>query len=191
MGITRRQFLFSIPAAGAGFILPSFFNKAVDVLAKTGEPLIIPPRKVAQELYAIGVSDGEYQLTLGDPWRNPPTMSMREYIEDYSGLDVETYIAEFIGEDEEVDLDDEADIMLFFDSWVRSESPTAEAYFYLEGLDLGSELASSGGMGEILFIDGSCPGNDYMAVHAADALSLSLLQERLNKLDTGIHIRMA
>ena len=36
MSITRRQFLFSILAAGAGFILTSFFDKAVDVLAETG-----------------------------------------------------------------------------------------------------------------------------------------------------------
>ena len=71
MGITRRQFLFSIPAAGAGFILPSFFNKAVDVLAGTGEPLIIPPEECVTELLAVDHGSGKFQLNFGDSWEGP------------------------------------------------------------------------------------------------------------------------
>ena len=191
MGITRRQFLFSVPAAGAGFILPSFFDKAVDVLARTGEPLIIPPGEMVTELIAVDHGTGEYQLNLGDPWEGPPRMTLREYIEDYQGYDLEEYVAEVYGDDEEVDLDAEVDEMLVIDTWARSESPNVLAYHLLDGLDLGPELSGTNAVGEIHFIDGSCPGNDYLGVHAADALSLSLLQLRFNQLDTGIQIRMA
>ena len=41
---------------------------------------------------------------------------------------------------------------------------------------------------EIQFIGGSCPGNDYLRAHAPGQLDLSLLQKRLNDLDTGIRI---
>jgi hypothetical protein len=191
MGITRRQFLFSIPAAGAGLILPSFFDKAVDVLARSGEPLIVPPGNVQTELYAVDEGYGEFQLNLGDPWQGPPQISLREYINDYSGMNVDEYIAEVYGEDAEVDLDEPVDVMLVIDTWARSESPNALAYHLLGGLDLGPDLSGLNAVGEIRFIDGSCPGNDYLGVHAADAISLSLLQLRLNQLDTGILIRMA
>ena len=75
MSITRRQFLFSIPAAGAGFILPSFFDKAVNVLAQTGEPLIIPPEDCVTELLAVDHGDGEFQMNIGDPREGPPRMN--------------------------------------------------------------------------------------------------------------------
>ena len=71
MGITRRQFLFSIPAAGAGFIIPSFFDKAVDVLARIGEPLIIPPEMCVTELLAADYGSGEFQLNPCDSLEGP------------------------------------------------------------------------------------------------------------------------
>ena len=77
------------------------------------------------------------------------------------------------------------------DAWSYRNSPNARAYHLLNGLDLGSELRASNGAGELRFIDGACPGIDYLGVHAADELSLSLLQHRLNQLETGIHIRLA
>jgi hypothetical protein len=188
MGITRRQFLFSIPAAGAGFILPSFLDKAVEVLAKTGEPLIIPPEKIVTELLAVDHGSGEFQLNVGDPWAGPPNMTLREYIDRYQGCDVEEYVAEYFDPDEEVDLDADVDEWVVMDSWAATDSPNVIAYSMLDGLDLGPELDGSGAVGELRFINGCCPGNDYMGVHAADALTLSLLQQRLNQLNTGIHI---
>jgi len=188
MGITRRQFLFSIPAAGAGFILPSFFDMAVDVLAKTGEPLLIPPEKCLTELFAIDRGSGDYQLNIGDPWEEPPCLTLREYIDRYYGCDVEEYVADCCDEGESVDLNAAVDEWVVMDAWARSDSPNALAYPRLYGLDLGPELAATGAAGELQFIDGPCPGNDYLGVHAADALTLSLLQQRLNQLRTGIHI---
>ena len=85
-------------------------------------------------------------------------------------------------------MDAPADIMSYIDSWSRHESPTAIAYNYLESLDLGPILNEPGGVGEIYFIDGECPGNDYLGVNVPDDLSLSLLQERLNQLNQGVRI---
>ena len=61
----------------------------------------------------------------------------------------------------------------------------------LEGLDLGSDLEGEKAVGETRFIDGPMPGNDYLGVEAADQVSVSLLQKRLNELNTGIRIVMA
>ena len=188
MGITRRQFLFSIPAAGAGFILPSFFDRAVDVLARTGEPLLVPPGECITELLAVDHGSGEYQLNIGDPREGPPRLTLREYIDRYYGCDVEAYAADCCDEGESVDPDSEVDEWVVMDAWARWESPNALAYHRLYGLDPGPELDAPGAAGELHFIDGPCPGNDYLGVHAVDALTLSLLQQRLNQLGTGIHV---
>ena len=95
MGISRRQFLLSTSAAGAGFILPSYFDKAVDVLAQTGEPLIIPPEECLTELIAVDQGFGEFQLNIGDPWEDPPRMTLREFIDRYFESDVDAYIVAF------------------------------------------------------------------------------------------------
>jgi hypothetical protein len=42
--------------------------------------------------------------------------------------------------------------------------------------------------GEIEFINGACPGNDYLGAHAPSQLDLALLQRRLNDLHSGIYI---
>jgi hypothetical protein len=191
MGISRRQFLLSIPAAGAGFILPSYFDKAVDVLAQTGEPLIIPPEECLTELIAVDQGFGEFQLNVGDPWKEPPRMTLREFIGRYYESDVDSYVVENCDGEEELDLDAEVDPLRVMETWALTDSPNALAFGLLYGLDLGADLHGPGAVGELQFIDGPCPGNDYIGVHATDALTLSLLQERLNQLNTGIHIRVA
>jgi hypothetical protein len=157
MGITRRQFLFSIPAVGAGFILPSFFDKDVDVLARTGEPLIIPPENRVTEMLAVDLGSGGFQLNIGGPWEGPPRMTLREYVEKYQGDDPD-YVVENYGDDAEVDLDAEADEWDVFDAWAYKDSPNARAYHLLDGLDLGPGPSASNGVGELRFIDGACPG---------------------------------
>ena len=191
MGITRRQFLFSIPAAGAGFILPTYFDKAVDVLAQTGEPLIIPPEECLTELIAVDQGFGEFQLNVGDPWKGPPRMTLREFIDRYCESDVDTYVAGYSDGEEELDLDAEMPPETVMETWAATDSPNALAFGLLYDLDLGTDLHGPGTVGELQFIDGPCPGNDYIGVHATDTLTLSLLQERLNQLNTGIHIRIS
>jgi len=43
-------------------------------------------------------------------------------------------------------------------------------------------------VGGLEFIQGPYPGNNHTAVYAKDRITLSLLQKRLNDLDTGIRI---
>ena len=77
------------------------------------------------------------------------------------------------------------------DFWCRTDSPNARAYRLLEKLDLGPNLTGKDAVGEINFIDGPCPGNDYLGVEAPTQLDISLLQKRLNDLNTGIRITIA
>ena len=75
--------------------------------------------------------------------------------------------------------------------WLRTDSPNANAYYLLEHLDIGPDLTGANGeLGGIHFIDGECPSYDYLGVRCEDELSVSLLQARLNELDTGLAVRV-
>ena len=78
-----------------------------------------------------------------------------------------------------------------WNSWARCDSLNARAYRLLENLDLGSTLEGPNAVGELRFIDGACAGNDYLGVEAADEISISLLQKRLNDLGEGVRITMS
>jgi hypothetical protein len=52
----------------------------------------------------------------------------------------------------------------------------ARAYRLLESLDLGPEFSGKDAVGEIRFIDGACPGNDYLGTLAPSQLDIALLQ---------------
>ena len=70
--------------------------------------------------------------------------------------------------------------------------PHADAFHLLDKLDIGSELKVGGKVvGGLNFIDGPAPGNSSLGVEADDDISVSLLQHRLNQLDTGIAIKVA
>jgi hypothetical protein len=161
------------------------------VLARTGEPLIIPPTDITTELFAVGDSSGEYQLNIGDPRVGPPRMTLQEFINRYYDGDVEGFVAQCCDDSEETDLNAEVDECEVVEHWAATESPNALAYNLLDGLDLGPDLNGPGAVGELQFICGPCPGNDYLGVHATDALTLTLLQQRLSQLRTGIHVRIA
>ena len=83
MSITRRQFLLSVPAVAAGFILPSFVLRAAEYLEKTGEPLLVPPPDYKYTLTALDNGHGDYQLNFGDPYEEPPKLTLRDYIDQY------------------------------------------------------------------------------------------------------------
>ena len=95
---------------------------------------------------------------------------------------------DFREEDEDIDLDVQMDWWDVIDTWAYIDSPNAKAYRLLESLDLGPGLIGKDAIGEIQFIDGACPGSDYVGCHAPSAVDLSLLQRRLNELKTGIRI---
>ena len=88
----------------------------------------------------------------------------------------------------EEQLDDIVCSDMVFDAWELSDAPCYRAYSLLDSLDLGTDLAGPNAVGGLEFIQGPCPGNNYTAVHARDEITLSLLQQRLNDLGTGIRV---
>lgn len=185
MPISRRQFMLG---TASGLILPSYYETVLAYFDNHREPLIDVPRRFDTDLFAVNTGYGEYELNLGDPDAEPPEMTVREFAERYFGSEKD-YL-QHVGEEEEIDLDAQIDWDVLVDYWARTDSPNAEAYFLLEDLDLGPELTGADAVGEIRFIDGACPGNDYLGVEAADGVSVSLLQKRLNELGTGIRVLM-
>ena len=185
MTISRRQFLLG---ASAGFILPSFYEKALGFIEQYGEPLIESPNQTDIEMFALNLTGDGLELNWGDSW-SVPEMTVREFASRYCGGE-EGY-SYMYAEEDEIDFDARADEHLVVDTWLRKDSPTARAYHFLESIDLGPTLAGANAVGELTFIDGPCPGNDYLGVEAADLVSVSLLQKRLNDLNTKVRISMA
>ena len=185
MSISRRQFILGASGAAAGFILPSFYDKALSYFENHGEPLIVLPKESDIELLVCNY--GSYQLHLGDPTKGPPAMTYREYaIWNYGS--VEDYL--YDSDPEDIDLDAIVEPWMVEENWYRSDGTTAQAYHLLAPYDLGPEFSGAESVGSLEFIDGPCPGNDYLGVEAADLISISLLQKRLNDLNTGIRISM-
>ena len=187
MSITRRQFLLTTAGTSIGFILPSFYEKALGFWENHGEPLILPSSNADETLYA---SVFDLELHLGDPRQPMPTMTWREFIDTYKFGDYSDYLDpdDESGEMLWVDLEDEADPASVLEYW-GDEIPSARAHDLMTELDIGPDLTGENTVGEIRLLSGF-PGSDYRGVAAADFVSLSLLQERLNQLNTGIRVEM-
>lgn len=192
MLLTRRQFLLTIPAVTAGYLTPQFVDKALAYIDNTGEAYLNKPAETQQILYALPTGE-DYVLNLGDPFATPDPMTHREAAE-YTGYgtDLDSYAYEYLGleDDETFDPDEEASEEVYFDHWYRHKSSSAQAYWLLEDLDLGLVMNGEAGLDCISFIDGDHPGSSYLGATVPDLVSLSLLQERLNQLNTGIRIKI-
>jgi hypothetical protein len=189
--MNRRTFLKATVAAASGLILPDWLLRAENYIERESRPYLEKPQQADTILYAVDWGGDEYQFELGDPYQGPPTMTWREFL-DWKGYDS---FEDYYGSDDPNDfpahsLDDEVDDWIVLDHWVYDGSPSAEAFKYLECLDLGPDFGSANGVGEIKFYDGVCPGNDSRLVTAPDDLSISLLQKRLNDLGEGVIIKM-
>ena len=191
MSITRRHFLLG---TSAGLILPSYFDKALSFFENTGKPLLEIPLNAGKTLYACDDDVGGFQLRLGSKNPEPPSMTLREFAESQCGS-LEEYLYEWWGEDPEnvgvddVDWEKEADTDMVWDA-LQGSLPTGAAFFYLDGLDLGTELAHPETAGGLQFHDCPFPVGDYRGVHATDEVSLSLLQKRLNDLGENVQIEL-
>jgi hypothetical protein len=184
MSITRRQFLLSTAGAAAGFILPSYYTRALEFLDRHGEPLLESPKIIREELIVCSDRDGE--LNLGDPWSEPPEMTWREYANQYFGGDLREF--EETWEISGPMLDNNVPWDVRVDAFILNDSPNAKAYHLLESLDLGPDLSGPNAVGSLTFTDGACPGVDYLGVSADDDITVSLLQQRLTDLGTGIRL---
>lgn len=185
MSISRRQFILG---TAAGLILPSYYEKIFSYFENTGEAFLEAPRQTEIELFAADGGGDSYELNWGDPWEEPPEMTVREFSRRFYS-DEEEFLDAW-GEDWVTDWNAPMDWDYILDFWARTDSPRARAYRLLEDFDLGPDLTGAEAVGEIRFIDGPCPGNDYLGVNAPTQLDLSLLQKRLNDLDAGIRIKI-
>ena len=183
MSISRRQFILG---TAAGLILPSYFDKVFSYYENTGEALLEVPQNAEIEMIACSELGGDaYELNIGDPYQEPPEMTVREYANRYYGGEQEWLECNGYEDD---DFERVMDFWDIIDTWAYNDSPNARAYRLLEDLDLGPQLTGAEAVGEINFIDGACPGVDYLGAHAPTQLDIALLQKRLNDLDTGIRI---
>ena len=190
MTISRREFFLATSGAAAGFILPSYYEKVLNYLERFDEPLLESPRNPKIRLYAAKHGVEEYQLNWGDPYADPDLkMTLREYANRYHGGEY-GYLDDYFQEPEDVDFDSIADESMVFESWANTDSPTVRAYRLLENLDLGPSLDGVNAIGELQFIEGELAGSDYLGVHTFGLVTVSLLQQRLNDLKTGISIEM-
>jgi hypothetical protein len=66
--------------------------------------------------------------------------------------------------------------------------PVANAYNLLESLDLGSDLTGPNAAGGIDFFTESNMVSQWLSARPRDQVTLSLLQQRMNDLGTGIRV---
>jgi hypothetical protein len=185
MSISRRQFILG---TAAGLILPSYYDKVFTFFENHGEPLIEVPKHADLDLYALDIGLNDYQFNFGMPRLEPPRMTIRQFAARYYGDEDVYRIFQGWEEDADIDWDAEMDPANVLDYWALTDSPHLKAYRLLEELDLGSDLEGGYAVGRINFIDGPIPGSDYIGAHTDDPITLSLLQKRLNELNTGIRI---
>jgi hypothetical protein len=182
--LTRRQFI--IGAIGTAVSPLSFYEKAFSHYENFGEALIIPPPNPTRILNVSHEYDLEF--CLGDVHEEPPSMTWREYLQ--------RYCQSTKGEDEwrenwgDIDFEAEVDQRQVTDSWCMHDSPAAKAYLELDALLPDLSRAEDDLRGELLFYDCPSPISSFRAVNASSELSISLLQVELNRLNSGLIIRV-
>ena len=186
MSISRRNFILG---TAAGLILPSYYDKVLSYFENHGEPLIEMPGQADLTLIAKDWGGGIIDFHLGEVATEPPgPMTLRDYADRYFGGE-QGYLDACFEEREEVDFNELAYPSMVETTWTRNNN-AAQAHRLLERLDLGPDFDSDDAVGQIEFVD--CPGmcSDYLGVQTEDPVSISLLQKRLNDLQTGIRIVM-
>ena len=192
----RRSFLI-----GAGSILTSAYVAKANWFL-TNKNSIVPTLKSNKNTTKLFfVNQGvEYELRLGSPDFGIEDLTYRQVLARYRGVELpenETIaLSQFreIYDDWGISLrmlDQPADLYDYIDEWGRKDANKAKAYDYLYGLDLfGSDDENGLRLGDLNFIDGCHPGNDYLAVTSHDPLSASLLQARLQELGHNISVEI-
>jgi hypothetical protein len=186
--ITRRKFLIG---AGSALTLPTV-NKFIWHIDSKGHPLIEKPSNPRKTLFVDQFDD--FRIDLGREPEEYPTATWREFLVDKLGYKTPTTLSQFRDLYNEFGLKPrelDTDFDGYFEYWDQTEGPSALAYRLLEELNIGPKLAGPcNEVGGIKFVDGDSPGHDYIGVHAYDNLSISLLQNRLNELGTGIALEL-
>jgi hypothetical protein len=189
MSISRRQFILG---TGAGLILPAYYDKVFTFFENHGEPIIEAPKQALNDLYAVNWNDCFIEFHLGEVQPEAPgPMTIREFAIRYFG-DEQGYLDAYCCERDgiEVDFDAIQDPVMLENTWLRRDSPMARAYRLLENLDLGPDLNGKDAVGQIDFLDAPNMHSWYLGVQTEDPVSVSLLQKRLNDLNTGVRVSL-
>lgn len=180
---TRRDLLFGLSATTLGILTARFESR----FFKAGTARLGFPAPTI-----LGVEEGYdcFYLHHGDPYELPD-VTWREYVlwnED--STDIEEVLADYIACHGPLpgDLDDLVqDVDQVIAVTGRYSTSNGRAFGLLERLPLGPKIREDGEECHFIeFIDGGCPGNDYLGVRVPDVESLALLQRRLDELETGI-----
>ena len=198
--ITRRAFIAGVSAA----LTLTLVDKFTWYLRNKGRPFIDAPECPSHILkvypdseFLRGYPDGEFQICLdGSPWDIPdqqPTWG--DYFCYYLGEKEPESLSDFRYLYDKYgirpsQLNDYFDELAWLDYWIRNESPDAEAYRLLESLGIGSDLGAGKLVGGLQFIDVDSAVYTHLGVRADDEISISLLQHRLNELETGIAVEV-
>ena len=192
----RRSFLI-----GAGSILTSAYVAKANWFL-TNKNLVVPLLKSNKDTTKLFFVDQgmEYELRLGSPNFGIEDLTYRQVLARYRGVELFENEPIALSQFREIYdnwgitprmLDQSADLYDYIDEWGRKDANKAKAYDYLYGLDLfGSDDENGLRLGDLNFIDGCHPGNDYLAVTSHDPLSASLLQARLQELGHNISVEI-
>ena len=192
----RRSFLI-----GAGSILTSAYVAKANWFL-TNKKSVVPLLKSNKNTTKLFFVDQgmEYELRLGSPNFGIEDLTYRQVLARYRGVELFENEPIALSQFREIYdnwgitprmLDQSADLYDYIDEWGRKDANKAKAYDYLYGLDLfGSNDENGLRLGDLNFIDGCHPGNDYLAVTSHDPLSASLLQARLQELGHNISVEI-
>jgi hypothetical protein len=196
---SRRTFLIGL----GGLVTSSFLVRARTHVRHAGEPLLLQPSRVEQELYlysGFDVEEGDdaykYRASLGpDEWEPPPAPTWREYLgggstpRSAAEWDVICCQHDLLLED----LDTPLDEGFWAEHWEHAESPQARAHQLLKNLRLDCDLGAPGRKaGGIAFTDwGGHPGSSERWVDLKDDLTVSILQARITERDLPIRLVLA
>jgi hypothetical protein len=182
MSFNRRQFLVGLASSA----FASVYARATAFVLENEAPLLIPPRTTFKKLYYEEMGSTGYYLFDGPPWGHwdcgPSDMTIQEFINSFCGGDLSHYRDVFNFCDR-INLNDLVDWSAdnCIEAWAESYDPAKLAYRSLQQLDLAAD-SKQPNAGELRWND------VYENVEVLDDLSLSLLQQRLNDLGTGISL---
>jgi len=188
--ISRRSFLKASIAAASGLVLPSWLVKAENFVSQEERPYLEGLKTHRETLYAFEWDYGGYALSLGQRPDDEPDLDLtwEQFIENYD-IGQETF-DRWIEEEQVIALKDKVDPDMLLDYWIYEKSPIRKAYHFLESIDLGPDLGCQEGGGGIRFYNGFSPMHDAQYAAAADDITLSLLQKRLNDVSGKIAIEL-
>jgi hypothetical protein len=180
-------------ATGALYLPSRFLLDAERFLEREHRPLL---KAFPSPNHTI-IADEFGTLHIGDPYSGPENIpTWREWFLEYQGYRPRELTKSFLDEEwglAKSDLSESMCEQTYFDAyWLRNESSTATAFHFLEGMDIGPDLVDSNGevVGELVFYDGPCPGNDSLLVQAEGDLALSCLQWRLEQLGWKCNVQI-